>query len=389
MKNVFIVAAKRTAVGRAKKGALVNVRPDDMAAAAIKGAVEASGLPADKIDDVVVGCAFPEAEQGMNVARIALLRAGLPDTVPGLTINRFCSSGTEAIAIAAAKIEAGMLDTAVAGGVESMSMIPMGGGKPSPNPTLVEERPAVYIAMGTCGDNMARDFKITREEADQWALHSNDRAIEAIKEGKFKEEIVPLSVPQPDGSVAVFDTDEGPRPSTLEGLGSLRVAFAASPALGVCTAGNSSQTSDGAAAVVLASGEAVRKHGLKPLGKMLAWAVAGGDPKYLGPPQIPAIRRACEIAGIQPSDIGLVECNEAFATQTIHVVREMGFDPAIVNVNGGAIALGHPLGCTGAKLTATLLHEMRRRRVRYGLVTMCIGGGMGGAGIYELAAGTN
>jgi acetyl-CoA acyltransferase len=384
MENVYVVSAKRTAVGKSGRGTLARTRPDDLAATAIKGAVEASGLPVEEIDDVVMGCAFPEGEQGMNVARIAALRAGLPQEIGGMTLNRFCSSGTEAIAVAAAKIEAGMLDAAVAGGVESMSMIPMGGGKPSPNPTLVENMPEVYIGMGQCGDNMARDFNITREDADTWGARSVDRALAAIKEGRFKEEIVPVTVETENGPI-VFDTDEGPRPgTTVEGLGALRLAFAADPRKGVCTAGNSSQTSDGAAAVVLASKELVEKHGLKPLGKLRSWVVKGGDPKYLGPPQVPAIKEACAKAGIEPKDIGLVECNEAFATQTIHVVRELGFSEDIVNVNGGAIALGHPLGCSGAKLTATLLHEMKRRGVKYGLVTMCIGGGMGGAAVYEL-----
>jgi len=383
MENVYIISAKRTAVGKSGRGTLSTTRPDDLAAAAIKGAVTASGVDPNLIEDVTLGCAFPEGEQGMNVARIALLRAGLPQEVSGLTINRFCSSGTESIAITAAKIEAGMLDIAVAGGVESMSMIPMGGGKPSPNPTLVNEHPAVYIGMGQCGDNVARDFNITRQDADNWSARSQSRAIAAIKEGRFKDEIVPVDVRTQEGMI-VFDTDEGPRESSAEQLGALRLAFAANPKAGVCTAGNSSQTSDGAAAVVLASKAAVEKHGLKPIGKFRAWVVKAGDPKYLGPPQIPAIHEACVKAGITPKDIGLVECNEAFATQTIHVVREMGFSEDIVNVNGGAIALGHPLGCTGSKLAATLLSEMKRRNVKYGLITMCIGGGMGGAGIFEL-----
>jgi acetyl-CoA acyltransferase len=276
-----------------------------------------------------------------------------------------------------------MIEVAVAGGVESMSLIPMGGLKPSPNPTLVEEHPAVYIGMGQCGDNMAKDFGISRLDADTWGARSVDRALAAIKDGKFKDEIVPVEV-QGENGTFTFDTDEGPRPgTTVEGLGALRLAFAANPKAGVCTAGNSSQTSDGAAALVLASKKTVDELGLKPIGKLRAWVVKGGDPKYLGPPQVPAIRKACEQAGITPDQIGLVECNEAFATQTIHVVRELGFSEDIVNVNGGAIALGHPLGCSGAKLTATLLHEMKRRGVKYGLVTMCIGGGMGGAGIFE------
>lgn len=385
MNNVYVVSAKRTAVGKSGRGVLRLTRPDDLAAFAIKGAVDAAGIDPAAIDDVVIGCATPEAEQGMNVARIALLRAGLPQSVSGLTINRFCSSGTEALAIAAAKIECGMLDVAVAGGTESMSMVGGGGNKVTPNPTLAEELPEIFIAMGNCGDNVARDFNITREQADAWGARSQQRAGAAVAAGKFNDEIVPVEVRTPEGGTFTFDTDEGPRPeTTAEVLAGLRLAFAASPDRGVCTAGNSSQTSDGAAACVLASGDAVKKHGLKPLGKMRAWCVQAGDPKYLGPPQVPAIKKACEQAGIKPEDLGLVECNEAFATQTIHVVREMGFSEDIVNVNGGAIALGHPLGCTGAKLVATLLHEMKRRNVKYGLITMCIGGGMGGAGIFEL-----
>lgn len=385
MDNVYICSAKRTAVGKSGRGTIAHVRPDDLAAAAIKSAVEASGVPAEAIDDVVMGCAFPEAEQGMNMARIAVFRAGLPETVSALTINRFCSSGTEAMAIAGAKIQTGMIDVAVAGGAESMSMIPMGGNKPSPNPTVVDENPAVYIGMGQCGDNVHRDFDISREDADKWAARSHERALAAIEGGKFKDEIAPLEVPKGDGSTFEYTVDDGPRAgTTVEVLGGLRTAFAASPKLGICTAGNSSQTSDGGSACVLASGEAVEKHGLKPLAKLRAWVVRGGDPKYLGPPQVPAIKEACEQAGISPDDIGLVECNEAFATQTIHVVREMGFSEDIVNVNGGAISLGHPLGCTGGKLAATLIHEMKRSNIKYGLVTMCIGGGMGGAGIFEL-----
>jgi len=384
MDKVYVVSAVRTAVGKSKRGTLAQTRPDDMAAAVIKAAVERAGVNPEKVEDVVLGCAFPEAEQGMNVARIANIRAGLPDTVPGVTMNRFCSSGLETMATAAAKIEAGLYDVAVAGGVESMSMIPMGGQKPSPNPTLSKESPEVYIGMGNCGDNMARDFNISREDADKWALRSNQRAGKAIAEGKFKDEIVPLEVETESGTV-IYDTDEGPRPdSTLEGLGSLRGAFHANPKAGVCTAGNSSQTSDGAAACLLASEKAVKELGLKPLARLRGYAVCGGDPKYLGPPQVPAIRKACEMAGISPADIDLVECNEAFATQTIHVVRELGFDEEKVNVNGGAIALGHPLGCTGAKLSATLLHELKRRGGKYGCVTMCIGGGMGAAGIFEM-----
>ena len=385
MENVYVISAVRTAVGKANRGTLAQERPDDMAAEVIKAAVERGGVPAERIEDVVLGCAFPEGEQGMNVARIALARAGIPLTVPGETINRFCSSGLETMATVAAKIEAGLLKMAIAGGTESMSMIPMGGNKPAPNPTLTKEQPAMYIGMGQCGDNVARDFNITREECDQWALQSNQRAGAAIAEGKFKDEIVPLDVETANGPIT-FDTDEGPRTdSTLEGLGGLKTAFAASPKLGVCTAGNSSQTSDGAAACLLAHKDVVEELGLKPIARLRGYNVQAGDPKYLGPAQVGAIHKACEQAGITPDQIQLVECNEAFASQTLHVVKELGFSPDIVNVNGGAIALGHPLGCTGAKLSATLLHEMKRRGTKWGCVTMCIGGGMGAAGIFELA----
>jgi len=385
MENVSVISAVRTAGGKANRGTLAQERPDDMAAEVIKAAVERGGVPAERIEDVALGCAFPEGEQGMNVARIALARAGIPLTVPGETINRFCSSGLETMATVAAKIEAGLLKMAIAGGTESMSMIPMGGNKPAPNPTLTKEQPAMYIGMGQCGDNVARDFSITREECDQWALQSNQRAGAAIAEGKFKDEIVPLEVETANGTI-IFDTDEGPRPdSTLEGLGGLKPAFAASPKLGVCTAGNSSQTSDGAAACLLAHKDVVEELGLKPIARLRGYNVQAGDPKYLGPAQVGAIHKACEQAGITPDQIQLVECNEAFASQTLHVVKELGFSPDIVNVNGGAIALGHPLGCTGAKLSATLLHEMKRRGTKWGCVTMCIGGGMGAAGIFELA----
>ncbi|MBI3119645.1 MAG: thiolase family protein [Candidatus Hydrogenedentes bacterium] len=384
MENVYVVSAVRTAVGKSGRGTLAQTRPDDLAAAVIKEAVSRAGVPEERIEDVVLGCAMPEGEQGMNLARIAVFRAGLPDTVAAATINRFCSSGLETLATAGAKIEAGLIKVAVAGGAESMSLIPMGGSKMAPNPTLTVDRPEVYSGMGNCGDLVARDFNITREQCDQWALRSNQRAGAAIQQGKFKEEIVPVTAATPAG-IVTFDTDEGPRPdSTLEGLGALKPAFAASPKLGVCTAGNSSQTSDGAAACVLASGEVVQELGLKPLARLRGYSVKGGDPKYLGPPQIDAIQEACRQASITPKDLDLIECNEAFATQTILVVRELGLGEAKVNVNGGAIALGHPLGCTGARLTATLLHEMKRRGARWGVVTMCIGGGMGAAGVFEL-----
>jgi len=384
MDNVYVLSAVRTAVGKSGRGTLTQTRPDDMAAVVVQEAIARASIPQEKIEDVVMGCAIPEAEQGMNMGRIAVFRAGLPDSVAASTVNRFCSSGLETMATAGAKIQAGMIAAAVAGGAETMSMVPMGGVKIAPNPALSQERPEVYISMGTAGDNVARDFGISREDCDRWALRSNQRAGAAIREGKFKEEIVPLEVKTPNGTLS-FDTDEGPRPdSTLEGLAALRPAFAASPKLGVCTAGNSSQTSDGAAACVLADGETVEALGLKPLARLRGYSVKGGDPKYLGPPQIDAIKAACAQAGITPDQLDLIECNEAFAAQTIHVVREMGFDEEKVNVNGGAIALGHPLGCSGAKLSVTLLHEMKRRGLKWGLVTMCIGGGMGGAGVFEM-----
>ncbi len=383
MQDVYVVSAVRTAIGKANKGSLVNCRPDEMAAVVVKEAIGRAGIPADRVQDVVLGCAFPEGCQGMNIARIAQARAGIPDSVPAITINRFCSSGLESQAIAGAKIEAGLIDVAVAGGVESMSSIPMGGLKYDPNPELTRERPEVYIGMGHCGDNVAREFNISRQEMDEWALRSNQRAVNAIDNGFFTEEIVPLAAPTRNGSMT-FDTDEGPRRDTsLEALSRLKPAFA-TPDRGFCTAGNSSQTSDGAAAVCLMSKKAVAEFGAKPLARFRGYAVAAGDPRFLGPAQLEAIPRACEQAGIQVEDVDLIENNEAFASQCLYVVREMGFDPEKVNVNGGAIALGHPLGCTGAKLTVQILHELKRRGAQYGLVTMCIGGGMGAAGVFEL-----
>jgi acetyl-CoA acyltransferase len=386
MENVYVVSAVRTAVGKSKAGsAIAHVRPDEMAAVVIREAVKRSGIPPERIEDCVIGCAFPEAEAGMNVGRIALMAAGLPDTIPGVTINRFCSSGIETMASAGAKIEVGMLTNAVAGGTESMSLIPMGGNKTCPHPGLVRENPRAYTGMGQCADNVANDFGITREECDQWGLQSNLRAVAAIQAGKFKEQIIPLEVKSPKGGTYIFDTDEGPRAeTTIEGLAKLKPAFAGPGGKGVSTAGNSSQTSCGAAATVLASGELVKELGLKPLARLRGYAVGAGDPGYLGPAQIPAIHDACKQAGITVADIGLVECNEAFAAQTLYVVKELGLNPEIVNVNGGAIALGHPLGCTGAKLATQLIYEMKARSVKWGLETMCIGGGMGAAGVFEL-----
>ncbi|MGC8737594.1 MAG: thiolase family protein [Candidatus Hydrogenedens sp.] len=386
MEKSYIVAACRTAVGKSKKGsAIAHVRPDDLLAAVLKEVVKRSGIPAERFQDCIIGCAFPEAEAGMNVGRIGLLIAGLPDTIAGETINRFCSSGLDTMAILSTKIECDMLDVGIAGGVESMSVIPMGGNKTCPNPRLIRENPRAYTSMGQCADNIANDFGITREECDQWALRSNQLAVKAIKEGKFKEEIVPIEVKGLDGKTFIFDTDEGPRAdTTLEGLAKLKLAFQGPAGKGVTTAGNASQTSCGAAATVIVSEDIVKEFNLKPLARLRGYAVGAGDPGYLGPAQIPAIQEACRQAGIKIDDIGLIECNEAFASQTLYVIKTLGLNPDIINVNGSAIALGHPLGCTGTKLACTLIYEMRRRGVKWGLETMCIGGGMGAAGVFEL-----
>ena len=384
MREVYVVSAVRTAIAKAKR-VLAQYRPEDLGATVVREAVARAGIDGTAVQDVVLGCAFPEGEQGLNLARIVALSAGLPVTTPAMTINRFCSSGLEATAIAAAKIRAGLLDVAVAGGVESMSLIPLGGLKYAPHPDLVMQFPDIYINMGNAGDNVACDFGITREEADAWALQSHQRALSAIDSGAFKNQIVPLTLP--DGSV--FDTDDGPRrDTTLENLSKLKPAFAVSPKRGVCTAGNSSQMSDGAAALCLASGEAMKRYGLKPLAKFLGYAVAAGDPKYLGPAQLEAIPKACAMSGITAQDVDLFENNEAFATQCLYVIRELHLNPAQVNAQGGAIALGHPLGCTGAKLSTQLIHALHAGNHRYGVVTMCIGGGMGAAGVFECYAST-
>jgi acetyl-CoA acyltransferase len=386
MNTVFVVSGARTAVGKAKRGTLVNYRPDEMAAEVIKSAVQRAGIQPEQVQDIVMGCAIPEQAQGMNMARIASLRAGMPDTVSAMTINRFCSSGLEAMAIAAAKISSGLFDIAVGGGAESMSMVQGPGARPSPNPYLTKNFPEIYIAMGNAGDNVARDFKMSRQELDEWALQSNQRAISAIDLGKFKDQIVPLQVPvDGNGKTITFDTDEGPRRDTsLEGLAALKPAFAVSPKIGFHTAGNSSQMSDGAAACVLMSEKGVKNTGARPLARLIAYNVAAGSPKYLGPAQLVAIPKAVEMAGIKMGDVGLFEVNEAFASVVMLVVRELKLDPKKVNVNGGAIALGHPLGCSGAKLSVQIIDEMRKRGEKYGVVTMCIGGGMGAAGVFEL-----
>jgi len=389
MRDVVIASSVRTAVGKAYKGTLRATRPDDLAAVAIKGALErVPQLNSKEIEDVVLGCAMPEAEQGMNVARIASLRAGLPVECAAMTINRFCSSGLQAIAIVADRIAAGAYEVAVAGGTESMTMIPMGGHKVSANPWLVDNYPDAYLSMGLTAERLAKRFGISREQADEFSLHSHQKAIAAIQAGKFDDEIVPVPVSftTPNGSKPkrieiVFKVDEGPRAdTTLEALAALKPAFHVH---GTVTAGSSSQMSDGAAAAVLMSAERAKALGIKPLARFVAFATAGYKPEEMGLGPVFAIPKALKMAGLKLEDIDVIELNEAFAAQSLAVIKEGGLDPAKVNPNGGAIALGHPLGCTGAKLTATVIRELKRRNGRFGLVTMCVGGGMGAAGIFE------
>ena len=383
MREAVIVASVRTAVGKAGKGTLRQTRPDDMAAAAIKGALErVPAITPEMVEDVVLGCAMPEAEQGMNVARQAALLAGIPHTSGAMTINRFCSSGLQAIALAAQEILTGQAEVVVAGGTESMSLIPMGGHKISPNPTLLERYPDSYLGMGLTAELLAKQHGIDRERSDAFALESHRKAIAAIEAGKFKDEIVPLTVSADgDGGTIRFDTDEGPRKETDgAALAKLKPAFAAD---GIVTAGNASQMSDGAAAAVVVSATRAKELGLAPLARFVTYAVAGVPPEIMGIGPVAAIPRALKQAGLELETIDLIELNEAFACQALAVIQAAGLDPARVNVNGGAVALGHPLGCTGAKLTAQILHEMHRRKVRYGLVTMCVGGGMGAAGVFE------
>jgi acetyl-CoA acyltransferase len=380
-REAVIVASVRTAVGKAPKGTLRMTRPDDMAAATIRAALaRVPALPPGEVEDVVLGCAMPEAEQGMNVARQAALVAGIPSSAGAMTVNRFCASGLQAIALAARAIEAGEADVVVAGGTESMSLIPMGGHKIAPNPTLLETYPDTYLGMGLTAENVARRHGIGREDADRFALESHRKAAAAIDAGRFKDEIVPLTV-DADGRTLTFDTDEGPRRDTdLAALAKLKPAFAAD---GVVTAGNSSQMSDGAAATVLVSAGRAKELGLRPLARLAAYAVAGVPPEIMGIGPVEAIPKALRQAGLALADVDLVELNEAFACQALAVIEAAGLPPERVNVNGGAVALGHPLGCTGAKLTTQILHEMARRGSRYGLVTMCVGGGMGAAGVFE------
>ena len=391
MKEAVIVSAVRTPIGKAKRGSLVKFRPDDMAAIVIKEVVNRTNgaVKPEDIDDVIIGNAFPEAEQGLNMARIAVLRAGFPDTIPAVTVNRFCSSGIQSIADAAFKIMSGQYDIVIAGGSENMTMVPMTGNKLTPNPYLAHNMPQAYINMGLTAENVAEKYNISREEQDEYAYESNMKAVAAIKEGKFKDEIIPLeieSVVLENGKRVVkkriFDTDEGPRANTtIEGLARLKPVFRAG---GTVTAGNSSQMSDGAAAVLLMSADKAKELGLKPLAKFVAYSVAGCPPELMGIGPSVAIPKVLKKADMKLEDIELFEINEAFASQYLYCCKALNIDMKKVNVNGGAIALGHPLGCTGAKLTVQLIYEMRRRGLKYGIVSMCIGGGMGAAGIFEI-----
>jgi len=390
MREAVIVAGARTPVGRAKKGTLASVRPDDLGALVVKETLKRANNYDGPIDDMVFGCAMPEAEQGLNVARNIGALAGLPYNVPAITINRYCSSGLQSIAYGAERIMLGHSDAVLAGGVESMSMVPMMGHVVRPNATLAETAPEYYMGMGHTAEEVAKKFNISREDQDAFAVRSHEKAARAIAEGKFKDEIVPVDVTirqvGADNKLVEkqvqFDTDEGVRPgTTIEVLGKLRPAFSLT---GTVTAGNASQTSDGAAAVLLMDKEKAVAEGLKPLLKFHSFAVAGVPPEIMGIGPVEAIPKALKLAGLSLSDIGLFELNEAFASQSIQVIRHLGLDEEKVNVNGGAIALGHPLGCSGTKLTLSLLHEMKRRNEQFGVVTMCIGGGMGAAGVFEL-----
>jgi acetyl-CoA acyltransferase len=389
MQEAVVVDCLRTAVGKAPRGTLRNTRPDDLGAACIRALLEKyPEVPKEEVDDVILGCAMPEAESGNNMARQAALRAGLPDIVPGVTINRFCSSGLQAIAMAADRIRSGGAHIIIAGGAESMSLIPRGGNKLAPNPWFVDHRPEIYMNMGLTAEQLQRKYNISREEQDAFSLRSHQNAARAQAEGKFDDEIVPFVVQtvtpngaKPHTTSKIFDRDEGPREDTsLEALGKLKPVFHAA---GTVTAGNSSQTSDGAAAALVMSDRKAQELRLKPMAHFVSFAAGGVPPEIMGIGPVVAIPKALALAGLKLDDIDLIELNEAFAVQALAVIRRAGLDMDKVNLNGGAVALGHPLGCTGAKLTATILREMARREAKYGLVTMCVGGGQGAAGIFE------
>lgn len=389
-KTAYIVAGFRSAVGKAGKGGFRFYRPDDIGASVIKHLVKSlPNLDKERIDDVIVGNATPEAEQGLNMGRMLSLMGLDTDKVPGMTVNRYCASGLETIAIAKAKIEAGMADCIIAGGAESMSVMAMGGWRIVPNAKVGKENPNWYWGMGLTAEAVAKDFKVSREEQDNFALHSHEKALKAIKEGKFKDEIVPIDVEQifldenekRQVKNYTVDTDEGPRPSKIEKLNSLRPVFAQG---GSVTAGNSSQTSDGAAFVMVMSEKMMKELNIEPIARLVSYATVGVEPRIMGIGPVNAIPKALEMAGLKMNDLSLVELNEAFASQSVAVLRETGLNPDIVNVNGGAIALGHPLGCTGGKLSVQLINELRRRNGRYGMVTMCVGTGQGAAGVIEL-----
>ncbi|MBF2000921.1 MAG: acetyl-CoA C-acyltransferase [Synechococcales cyanobacterium M58_A2018_015] len=387
--TAYIVSSVRTAIGKAPRGTLRHVRPDDLGSLAVQAALErVKGLDRNQIDDVIFGCAFPEAEQGFNLGRVIAQRTGLPDTVAGVTVNRFCASGLQAIAMAHQAIATQQAEIVIAGGAESMSLIPMGGHALAPNPELMDSAPEVYCTMGLTAENVAQQYAVSREDQDAFALRSHQRALAATQSGRFQEELVPVPVSETqyiNGQIQRIETvlsiDEGPRADTsLEALAQLPPVFRVG---GSVTAGNASQMSDGAAATVLMSPQQVEALGIQPLGRLLGFAVAGVPPEIMGIGPVAAVPKVLRQVGLTLDDIGLIELNEAFAAQALAVIRKLGLDETITNVNGGAIALGHPLGCSGARLTATLLYEMKRRRVRYGLVTMCVGGGMGAAGVFE------
>ncbi|MBE9010280.1 acetyl-CoA C-acyltransferase [Pseudanabaenaceae cyanobacterium LEGE 13415] len=389
MQEAYIISSVRTAIAKAPRGKLRNVRPDDLGAIVLKAALEkVPDLDLNQIEDVIFGCAFPEAEQGMNLGRVIAQRAGLPDSVAGATVNRFCASSLQAIAQAHQAIITGQAEVMIAGGVESMSLMPMGGHDLLPNPTLVADMPQFYCTMGATAEIVAQRYDVSRTDQDAFALRSHQRAIEAIRSGRFDDELIPVPVRETlylDGKLQVVEsivqTDEGPRPDTsLEALSKLPPVFRVG---GSVTAGNSSQTSDGAAATILVSAAKLKEFKLQPLGRMLGFAVGGVPPEIMGIGPVVAVPKVLQQVGLRLEDIGLIELNEAFAAQSLAVIRKLGLNDEIVNVNGGAIALGHPLGCTGARVTATLLHEMKRRGVRYGLATMCVGGGMGAAAVFE------